>query len=291
MALPRWLGDPRVQTGIATGIAVLSWAAIAWGLTEPGVAEATEITPGGAAIGLGLAPAIVVTLMLPAYYKTLAKIRAARRGEGVLARWRVTPAELATFRANDAYRNGRGKEFLSLYTPPAEGAEAAEGLEVIFTPDAVLIGRDYYPLIRMGYFQMTAVQVVPFEMPCLEFGVVKIYPMSSAFRHWHVLLRVPSPPGVDDQLELVRDHFRQVLRREIVVDPNFYGRRVRWGLIAAPVFFVIAAIGRMITPPPKGRFDNDLYLGTAMEIAGIGFGFGALLIALVAWGLHRSRTR
>jgi hypothetical protein len=285
------LSRPAVNAIVAAAVTLLSWGAIAWGLQEPGVLAATEGSPGGFAIGLALAPAIIAPMMLLLYLKGVRLVRAARRGEGVLARWTVTAAELAAFRLDDTARNALGPGFRNQWKPPRR--DPAGGIEVIFTRDAVVVGGTLFPLVSTGMFRFAGVQVLPGRPLAIEFGTVTT--SLSSVPHYRVtrsraVLRLPVARLARDDLPRVLRHFQQVDTREVVVNPGFYLGRIRFGLIAAPACFALAAIAFRLTPRSAGPDEQALQtIGLVVIIAGILCGLGALVLAAAAWVLRQGQ--
>ena len=63
---------------------------------------------------------------------------------------------------------------------------------------------------------------------------------------------------------------------------NALGRRVRAGLIAAPIFFLIAAGGFWLSASGADRSELPL----VMAVGGVIAGFGGLILAFAAWILR-----
>ena len=285
------LSRPAVHAIIAGLIALVAWGAIAWGLTEPGVLSATESTPGGLAIGLALAPAIIAPMMLLLYLRGVRDVRAARRGKDVLARWVVTGEELAEFRRNNATRNALGAAYRNLWKPPRRDPQG--GIEVIFVPDAVVVGPALYPLVNTGMFRFAGVQVLPERPLAIEFGTVTTSVAaepSVRVSRSRAVLRLPVARRARDDLPRVLRHFQQVDARELVVNPGFYLSRIRAGLIAAPVCFAMAAVGFWLGRQADGD-ETMATIGLTLAASGVIFGFAGLILAGAAWLLRQGQYR
>lgn len=284
------LSRPAINAIIAGLVTLVSWGAVVWGLRTPGVLSATENTPGGVAIGLALAPAIIAPMMLALYLKGVRTVRAARRGEGVLARWIVTADEMTQFRANNAARNKHGAAYRNDWKPPRR--DRADGLEVIFMADAVVVGGALFPLVNTGMFRFAGVQVLPERPLAIEFGTVATNFVGPNLRlvRSKGLLRLPVARMARDDLPGVLSHFQQVDAREIVVNAGFYLSRIRIGLITAAVCSVMAAIAFVITPKSVGPDQATLQIvGMTIVIVGVIFGIAGLLLAAIAWNLRQGQ--
>jgi hypothetical protein len=285
------LSRPAVHAIIAALVTLVTWGAIAWGLQEPGVLTATEGSPAAGAIGLALAPAIIAPMMLLLYLKGVRAVRAARRGENVLARWIVSAAELAEFRRNDAARNALGRAYRNLWKPPRRDPQG--GIEVIFVPDAVVVGPALYPLVNTGMFRFAGVQVLPERPLAIEFGTITTSfasePTVKVSRS-RAVLRLPVARRARDDLPRVLRHFQQVDARKLVVNPGFYLSRIRVGLIAAPVCFALAALGFWLGQQAGGDETTDI-VGLTLAVSGVMFGFGGLILAAAAWTLRQGQVR
>lgn len=260
------------------------------GLRTPGVLTATESTPGGIAIGLALAPGIIAPMMLALFLKGVRTIRAARRGEGVLARWIVTADEMAQFRTNNAARNKHGAAYRNDWKPPRR--DRTGGLEVIFTADAVVIGRALFPLVNTGMFRFAGVQVLAERPLAIEFGTVTTTFVGPSYRllRSRGVLRLPVARLARDDLPGVLRHFQQVDARETVVNPGFYLGRIRFGKATAAVCFPLAVIAFIVTPKSVGPDEATLQIvGMTVVIAGVIFGIGGLVLAAIASNLRQGQ--
>lgn len=156
MKLRSFFNRPATSALIAAIISLLAWGAMAWGLSEPGALVATEVTPRGIAIGAALLPALIMPVLTLNFLWAAQKVRAAKRGENVIGRWIVSATELAAFAANNAARNALGPVYHNEWKPPRK--PPAEGIEIIFVPDGVVVGSAFYSLVTTGPFRFTGVQ-------------------------------------------------------------------------------------------------------------------------------------
>ena len=282
---------PAINAFIAALVTLVAWGAIAWGSQEPGLLTETESSPGGLAIGLALAPAIIAPMLLLLYLRGVRAVRAARRGENVLARWIVTSEELTEFRHNNAARNALGSGYRNLWKPPRH--DPAAGIEVIFVPDAVVVGPALYPLVNTGMFRFAGVQVLPERPLAIEFGTITTSVASEPtvrVSRSRAVLRLPVARRARDDLPKVLRHFQQVDTRQLVVNPGFYLSRIRIGLIGAPVCFALAALGFWLGQHAEGD-ETTVTIGLTLAVCGVIFGLGGLILAAAAWSLRQGQVR
>lgn len=277
---------PAINATIAALVSLVSWCAIAWGLSEPGVLAATKATPGAITIGLALLPAILMPMMTLNFLWAVLKVRAARRGENVIGRWTVSAAELAAFTANNAARSALGPSYRNEWKPPRQ--PPAEGIEIIFVPDAVVVGGAFYALVTTGLFRFTGVQELREDPPAIEFGVISVLASTTTVRRFFNTLRLPVSRQARGELDRVLDHFRRVSNREIVVNPDFYRARIRIGLIVASVGTIVTASGFWFAGQARRSGDQDME-NVAEGLAGCSLivAVAGLLLAAIAWRLRQ----
>jgi hypothetical protein len=270
---------------IAAFLSLVFWGALAWGLSQPDVFTATKVTPGAIAIGLSVLPAIFMPLLTLNFLWTERKVRAARRGENVIGRWTVSAAELAAFATNNAARNALGPTYHNEWKPPRK--LPADGIEIIFAPDAVVAGRAFYALVTTGLFQFTSVHEVRESPPAIEFVVTTI--TTPHYRLYNAL-RLPVAPSARGELDRVIDHFRRVAKGRVIVDPDFYRPRIRFGLIVASVGAILAALGFWLTGQAGGDQDmENVALGLAVGSSIVAA--AGLMVAAIAWTLRQRQYR
>ena len=276
--------------GIALAIALLSWASVAWGVLEMRANDWQETSGSGLKIGFALLPALLGPFAALNFWWAVRVEAALRRGENVLARWRVSGAALTAFIAQDAERSAHGPAYLNDWTPPTipPAAPPADGLEIIFGKMGVLVGDHYFALYKSGLYKFTAVGILPADPLCIEFVTVTtmVSNVSTVIvRRSTAVLRLPVVSANDPAALRALDHFRKVLNGDIDPNPGFYQRRIRIGLIGAAVFLLPALAGYWIGP------QNDDYLDppSLVVIFGSIFGFAFLLLATLAWLLARAQ--
>jgi hypothetical protein len=273
---------PRLMIGVFLTVSVASWTAVGWGAFEMNrIAGETGAT--AATIGIGFPIGVIATGMLFLAIRSARAYRRFRRGENAIGRWIVAPEDFAAFAANNAARNALGPAYHNEWRPPR--AIPAAGLTIVFNPEGVLVGDTYFSLVTTGQFKFEGVQMLPGEPLAIEFGTVETTVSSGTTFHVHRnrgVLRLPVPRLARDDAVKVFDHFKRVDAREIIINPDFYRRRIGWGLRAAPVCFLIAATGFGLQAAGYGNLlDGALCVGLA--VAGAVSGLGALALALIAW--------
>lgn len=275
----RGLSNPGLNMGICVAGVVLSALSILWGVAEMD-ALGHETTASGLKIGIAIPVGVICFFMFFNFLWGYRLIAAMRRGEKVIGRWTVTPEEAEAFRADDKRRGDAGYDNdykLPKKIPPG-------GLEVIFTDNAVLVGGTYFGLVTTGMFKFEGVQMLPDNPLALEFGtVMTTLAGGNSVRVYRAtgLLRVPVSRAGRDEAVKVLGHFSAVDQRRTLVNPNFYVRRIRWGLIAAPLFFLMAAMGFGLN---EAGVQGTVPL--LMAVTGVIAGIGGLVLAALAWVLH-----
>jgi len=265
--------------GICVAGVVLSALSILWGVAEMD-ALGHETTASGLKIGIAIPVGVICFFMFFNFLWGYRLIAAMRRGEKVIGRWTVIPEEAEAFRADDKRRGDAGYDNdykLPKKIPPG-------GIEVIFTDSAVLVGGAYFGLVTTGMFKFEGVQMLPDNPLALEFGtVMTTFAGGNSVRVYRAtgLLRVPVSRAGRDEAVKVLGHFSAVDQRRTLVNPNFYVRRIRWGLIAAPLFFLMAAMGFGLN---EAGVQGVVPL--LMAVTGVIAGIGGLVLAMLAWVMH-----
>ncbi len=279
---------PRLMIGVFLVISVAGWAAVGWGIVEMNRIEG-ESGATAASIGLGFPIGVIATGMLFLAVRSARIYRRVRRGESVIARWIVPPEDFAAFAANNAARNALGPAYSNDWRPPR--AIPAAGLAIAFHPDSVMVGDTYFGLVTTGLFKFEGVQMLPGDPLAIEFGTVETTVTSGTTFHVHRsrgVLRLPVPRLARAEAAKVLDHFKRVDARETIVNAGFYRSRIRFGLYAAPVCFLVAAIGFGLQAAGFGHLlDGVLCVGLA--VAGVVSGLGARALALFAWMLSQAQ--
>ena len=246
--------------------------------------------PGAIALGTALLPAIIMPMMTVYFLWAARKVRAARRGENVIGRWTVSATELAEFVDGNAARSALGPSYRNEWKPPRK--PPAAGIEIIFVPDAVVVGSAFYSLVTTGLFRCTGVQELRQNPPAIEFGVITVLASTTTVRRFFNTLRLPVSRQARGELDRVLDHFRRVSNREIVVNPDFYRSRIRIGLILASVGAILTPLGFWFAGQARRSGDQD------MENFAEGLAGGSLIVAVaglvlaaIAWTLRQRQYR
>lgn len=278
--------NPQRSMLICVAVTLVAWGSVAWGVIEMNVAG-KETAGSGLMIGLALLPAILAPFLIFNFWRGVRVIAAMRRGEWQIARWTVTAAELGEFAASEKAHNARGIESLNDWTPPRE--MPSSGIEVVFVPDAVLVGDTYFALTTTGFFRFTGVRMIVEGPPVIAFRTLSTYANRFSTRTMAGELRIPVALRAGADVPRVLEHFQGVCAGEVIANPNFYRSRMRFGLIGAPVMFAIAALGFVLAPNDVG--DGVVSAPSLMAIAGAVFGIALLVLALAAWLMGRAQAR
>ncbi|MDP3494609.1 MAG: hypothetical protein Q8R82_15980 [Hyphomonadaceae bacterium] len=277
--------NPQRSLLICLAITLAACASIAWGVIEMNVAG-QETLGSGLKIGIALLPAILAPFMALNFWGGTKVMASMRRGENAIARWTVTAADLAEFTTIDKVRSARGIEHLNDWPTPREPPPS--GIEIVFTPSAVLVGDTYFSLTRTGPFRFTGVRLLSGSQPVIAFSTLTTYANRFNTRTMAGELRIPASQQASAAAAKVVTHFEQVAAGTIIADPNFYRRRMRIGLIAAPIFFAIAAAGFVLSSIVG---DNSGFDPTILIAIGLVFGIASLILAGGAWLLGRAQLR
>jgi len=118
---------------------------------------------------LGLLPALLSPVGFVYFLRKIPVVRDMRRGTTAIARWTVSADEFRRFCERDA-RIGAESRTTNFYEPPR--TVPAEGVEVIFSDDGVLIGEGYFPLSTTGARRVHRVRSIASGSPMIEFGTI-----------------------------------------------------------------------------------------------------------------------
>lgn len=281
--MPASLRRPPPTVTLFLVLTLSSAASVAWGIWS--MRTVGETTAHGVAIGAGTAVGILSLGMLYLMARTWRLALALSRGKNQIARWIVSVDDVATFVASDAARDALGPEYVNDWKPPKK--IPPEGLEVVFGQDLVIVGDRYFGLVNTGMFTFEGVQILPGNPLVIEFGTVSTTG-SDDIDTSRACLRIPIGRLARAEAVRVLDHYKRVDNHEIVVNPGFYLGRVRFGLIAAPICFLAAAIGYV---RQEHGVDANGELNLILMIAGLLCGIGALVVAAIAVLLSREQHR
>lgn len=159
-------------------------------------------------LGMLLASAGAIAFFVSLHYA--GRVRAMRRGDGLVARWIVPADAFRRFREAEAGIPARSV-IVNYYHPP--GSIPKAGVEVLFSDSGVLIGEGYFPLPTTGSRRVEHVRHAEAVPDALEFsiGLAGRAQTSSATigstRTLYVL-RVPVAGGAGDAADGVLRHYR-----------------------------------------------------------------------------------
>lgn len=278
--------NPRRGVLICVAVTVVAWAFVAWGAFEMREAGQEAIGPA-LKVGLALVPAILAPAFIYNFWRGMKVFAAIRRGENEIGRWTVTAAELAEFSANDSARNALGGENRNAWTPPRKPPLA--GLEIIFVADGALVGDTYFALVTTGMFKIIGVQLLSEGLPAIAFRTVTTWAHEHRVHTSVGALRIPVPRTASPEAAKVLRHYARVEARDVIVNPGFYRSRMRFGLIAAPICFAVAA-GGFVMELTEGDTDSGPVPGLLLGI-GILLGTAMLILALAAKWLSQAQLR
>lgn len=168
-----------------------------------------EDWPGAGSIILGfaIAPFALVTLV-----QALFAIRGRALlllGRGVIARWKIHPAEWQGFRGLDSRRSS--EDFSLGNDLWIRRAAPAAPVEVIVGARSLLVDGSYHSLRPGGLPELRGVSWLEGPPACLEFALR--YPRGRYGGTVPMTLRIPVPASARAEAERVFDHFERITRR------------------------------------------------------------------------------
>ena len=152
----RGITQPALKAGIALAAALAGAAALAWSFVDDAPPAARSL--GAIALALGILAAMN-------YFYAQILVRRARRGENLVARWRVSPSTLARFEQGERARK-RGKNNWRGWRK-----HRPQGLEVIFVRDAVVVGDTYFTLRSRGVSRVTHAHIERGAVDYIQFAM------------------------------------------------------------------------------------------------------------------------
>lgn len=269
--------NPRRSVRICIALSVLGTAAMIWGIWRMNsqgfetAATAISIAVGGLVALFGV--------LLAINFSWAARIMAdMQAGRNLIAQWTVPPQLFDRFREAD--RALRETEGYNDYGVPKR--TAAEGVEVLVSRDAVMVGDIWFGLSKVGIARFDGVTYRPQDPPMLVFDTVLTQAYSGttfSTRNMRGVLRVPVAVDAADQAGIVLNHYRDVLAGRVRGKPGFYRRRIKLGLGAAVVGLIVFGLGFALREVPG--LDSNIPPGVA--ITGAMVGLGGLVLAVLAW--------
>lgn len=197
-------------------------------------------------------------------------------GVGVIARWRVSPAEWEGFREVDSRRIAQdlslGNDFRVRKAAPATP------VEVIVGEKSALVDGSYHSLKPGGLPDLRGVRWIEGPPACLEFAIR--YPRSRQNPPVDTTVRIPVSASARAEAARVLDHFERLLRPPAPV-PRKRGSDARtWAILAAGAVAAGAAAYAVLRDLPESAAQFVL---PGLAIAGSVLAIFAAVIALAMY--------
>ncbi|MGE0154458.1 MAG: hypothetical protein AB7R90_17715 [Reyranellaceae bacterium] len=265
------LSHPRRSVAICLLAIVLGAGLLLWGITGLDADGNGPVLPS-VAVAIGLLMCIIFPLFLVNFVWAVRLTSAMRRGENVIARWTVPVQTLEEFRAAEAERKkaGKGNDWKVPRRLPAEG------LEVIFSKDAVMIGESFFGLAKSGIARFTGVAMAPGNPLAIAFGMAFTAARGISggvvVRTYRSELRVPVARGASAEASTVLAHYSSVMAGHTVARPGFWALRIKIGLWAAGLGAASAGLGFLFNALKLDFGDAPLFMaviGTIVGLAGL----------------------
>ena len=277
------LSNPRRSVKICIAMLVIGIGGILWGVWEMDRRGGAETGGTAIAIGGGMLLTIIGALFLFNFIWAVRLTEAMKRGEDVIARWTVPPQTLEEFRADEEERkkSGRPNDWKVPRRIPANG------IDVIFSPSAVMIGESFFGLSKSGLARFNWVQAVPGNPLSLGFGMVmttgRATSSGAVLTTQRSELRVPVARGASAEASKVLTHYTSVTAGHTIARPGFWALRVKIGLWGAGLGAVSAATGFGLNALKVDLAEAPL----VMAVTGVMVGLGGLVLAGLATMLGR----
>ncbi|NJS38936.1 MAG: hypothetical protein HC783_07890 [Rhodobacteraceae bacterium] len=265
---------PKRDSLIALIATLLALAAFAWGLQRLSLYGQND-TAGGAAVAIGGLVAFFGLLMILNFRWALTLTRRMERGQGVFARWTLPADTVTAYVALEAKRRWIDR---SRWRPrPGKAAK------VLFSDDAVLAGGRYHGLRSRGLQVFTHVQLRPGNPDMIEFLIREITTSSAHnYAAGKFELRIPVPPGANEEAEKVIAHFIKV-STDVPADTRFWRLRRKIGLGIFLVSALAGTVGLLLAEQSGWRGDDTTgTVALVLMIVGLIFGLMGLLLTLIA---------
>lgn len=131
------------------------------------VLDVADLSGSAPPLILGLFPALLGPLFFIHYVHKIQVFRDLESGRTAIARWTVPAEQFDRFREEERHIPPNSI-MTNFYKPPQH--TPAEGVEVIFAKDGVLIGGGYFPLSATGGRRLEEVRYVDSHPPSIEFS-------------------------------------------------------------------------------------------------------------------------
>jgi hypothetical protein len=242
------LSNPRRSVMISIAILAVGVGGILWGIFEMDRRGGAETNATALAIGVGLLLAILGCLFTFNFIWAVRLTEAMKRGENVIARWTVPAQTLEEFRINEAALKQAGR--LNDWKVPRK--VPPNGVEVIFSPSAVMIGDSFFGLAKGGLARFTSIQMVPGNPLAIGFGMALTTGRATSggaiLTTYRSELRIPVARTAGAEASKVLTHYTSVDAGRTIVKPGFWALRglnaLKVNLGLAPL--VMAVVGVMV---------------------------------------------
>jgi hypothetical protein len=281
------LSNPKRSVMICLVMLALGGGALLWGIIEMNrLGKETTLT--ASLIGIGLLVCILFSVFLFNFLWAVRLTSAMQRGENVIARWTVPQQTLEEFRADEEERKkaGKGNDWKVPRRIPANG------LEVIFSPSAVMIGDTFFGLSKSGMARFQWIQMVPGNPLAIGFGMAMTTGRASSTGGAIITthkseLRIPVARTAGAEASKVLTHYTAVHSGQTVARPGFWAFRVKIGLWALGIGAVSAAAGFGLNALKVNLAEAPL----VMAVVGVMVALGGLVLAGAATLLGRDERR
>lgn len=232
-------------------------------------------------LGFGIVPFAFVTL-IQALFAARGRARLLR-GEGVIARWQVFPAEWEQFRRLDSDRSA--KAFSLGNDLWIRRAAPMEPVEVIVGAKGAMVDGSWHPLTPRGLPELRGVSWLEGPPICLEFSL--LYPPGRYGSSVPKTLRIPVPPSARAAAARVVAHFEPITRRHPPLALRNPPKTYRVCAILVLGGAVAAILGYALARAAPDGSGSLVPLG--LLVAGTILGAFALILALATFLLTRRR--
>lgn len=276
------LSNPKRSVMICLVAIVVGAGLLLWGSTGLDAQGNGPLLPS-AAVGIGLLMCILFPLFLFNFVWAVRLTSAMKRGENVIARWTVPVQTLEEFRADEAERKkaGKGNDWKVPRHIPAAG------LEVIFSPSAVMIGESFFGLAKSGIARFTGVAMAPGNPLSIAFGMAMTAARGISggmvVTTYRSELRVPVARGASAEASKVLTHYTSVTAGQTIAWPGFWAFRIKLGLWGAGIGAAVGALGFLFNALKLPLGDVPLI----MAISGVMVALGGVVLAGLASLLQR----
>jgi hypothetical protein len=274
---------PKRDFIIALCLTLLGLAGVLWGYpaftdTEPNARMIAGLV-GGLVAFFGLLATIN-------FWFALRLQRRLRSGTRTVFRWTVPPALMQRHVDNEAHRTGPRPH----WQPKPQ--DVAQGLDVAFEPEAVLVGGHVYTMPSSGMQSIRSVQVEPTVPPVIEFQT-QLFTLTGGsavtVRVHEGLLRVPAPDAA--MAEKVRRYYADIIAGRTIIAPDRWTKRIKWGRWIAIVSVLLGIAGFALAQATGWRGDTGSGIAAiTLILIGI-FGLPAGLVIMAMASAFRRRQQ